>query len=71
MSDAIGFVEAITGQNFKKLGIKATTNALLLIFWQKKLGLKTMILISMPLVEYDNPSTVLIHPQTMVNLINQ
>ena len=70
MSDAIGFVEAITGQKFKKLGIKATTNALLLIFWQEKTWIKNHDTNINALVEYDNPSTVLIHPQTMANLVS-
>ena len=71
MSDAIGFVEAITGQKFKSLGIKATTNAPVAdILARKKLGLKNHDTNINALVENNNPNVVLIHPQTMANLVS-
>ncbi|HNC04344.1 MAG TPA: hypothetical protein PLY05_13455, partial [Agitococcus sp.] len=71
MSDAIGFVEAITGHNFKKLDIKATTNTPVAdILARKKLGLKNHDTNINALVENNNPNVVLIHPQTMANLVS-
>ena len=71
MSDDIGFVEAINGHNFKKLDIKETNNTPVAdILARKKLGLKNHDTNINALVENNNPNVVLIHPQTMVNLVS-